>query len=267
MSIKSITIHSQNIRYMAPASDFEEVDQELTIYADGAVTLRAKDYRHYYRFSADEEEIFTREAEAEIPARKASFLLELLDRIEKKRFVTDCGRFTMTIRYEEGPERRIVGAMLEDVNALSYGGAPVPMTPLLQRYIPIPGLLGFTGDTTTDYGGRRALRGFALHWARQLLEEGLGGGAFYSDFSADCVAMGFRLDASEGFDEAFPGLIGTPLPDFIRGLGDVTDPDLLGSLALSASSRMSHSAEGEESDQVVRGWFAAVLMRIAELAE
>ena len=158
MGIKSVRLISNNICYGPAPAPNDEVEQHLTVARDGRVWFSGRNYQQY-----SDGKGFCRKKQVNIGPWKAKFLFELLDDLTEQPMATDCGDYSLSIRYDDEKTRTINGPLIGTTMA-SYHGHQLSATKLLRRYIPVYALWGFDGQLSPDYEGKGAIFTFAKNW-------------------------------------------------------------------------------------------------------
>ncbi len=132
--LKSIRIKSNNICYAPAPDDTDEVEQYLTIAANGRVWFSARNYQQYRKKDG-----FCRKKQISIGKSKAEFLLTLISNLaDVQTYATDVGFYEIEFRYEDGRVEKTTGPLIGDVFSYAYGNnKDVDLTKLIRRYIPI----------------------------------------------------------------------------------------------------------------------------------
>ena len=136
MSNPSFRLVSNNICYGPEPAITDEVEQHLTVSSTGQVWFSARNYAQYC-----EQKGFCRRKQLNIGAWKAGFLFSMVNALEERPEVTDCGCFDLTIKGDDGSIKRIVGSLIGDDMVPYISPSATSLTRLLRRYIPVYGLL------------------------------------------------------------------------------------------------------------------------------
>lgn len=263
MSIQSIQLVSNNIRYGPMPEPTDEVEQHLTISSSGQVWFSARNYEQYHEGKG-----FCRKKQLNIGKWKAEFLLFLCEGISEKPYATDCGSYDLEIRYEGGSKRGIYGSLIEDMEVPLYGGM-TKLTKLIRRYIPIYGLWVFNGSLSPDYEGKKAIHLFTKEWLhkfenekKEQLEYDFG-----NSFGDGCIKLGFQMDTGNEFNRRYPSCFNSNSTELEKVTTSIEDVDLLGSAVFSKWRYMTHWAYMFTIDENDRNWFRLILKQMMELTK
>lgn len=259
MGIKSIRLISNNICYGPEPHKTDEVEQHLTVSGNGQVWFSARNYEQYCEGKG-----FCRKKHVDIGRWKAQFLIYQFDRIEVPTMVTDCGDYTLSIRYEDGSTKTIQGPLISEAVVIYYG-KKVSLTKLLRRYIPVYSLWGFDNNMEPDYEGKKEIFKFAKKWRKKFLFGDVSIHEFEQQFGEECIALGFQMDTANEFNKVYPNCFSISQGNLDKIVSSINDLELLGSAVFSQWRYLTHWAYMYELNQSTCHWFEMALTQIAEL--
>lgn len=258
--IKSIQLISNNICYGPEPASTDEVEQHLTISSSGRVWFSARNYEQYCARSG-----FCRKKQVNIGTWKAEFLLQLINGIGETDWVTDCGDFDLTLRFDSGDSKHIYGSLIGDLTATSYGNVQIPLTRIVRRYIPVYALWVFKSNLSPDYEGKKEIFLFAQKWEKKFLSSNPSVYEFEKSFGDSCIELGFQMDCGKEFERIYPGCFNLNCIELRSRIDDISDIDLLGAAVFSQWRYLTHWAYSMELDSDTCEWFKLTLGQMKKL--
>ena len=261
MGTSSFRLISNNISYGLEPAFSDEVEQHLTVSSTGQAWFSARNYCQYIEGRG-----FCRRKQLNIGVWKAEFLMHLINSLEERPMVTDCGSYNLQIKFEDGTNRKLSGSLIGD-DLVSLYGSDTSLSKLLRRYIPIYGLWGFDGSLSPDYEGKKAIHLFAKKWISKIDSSDLSFNEFEDFFGNECITLGFQMDCGQQFEKLYPHAFDPDNGDLDSIVHTITDIDLLGSAVFLQYRYLTHWAFYPEFNDQYRHWFIALLNQMRLLTK
>lgn len=262
-NIKSIRITSNNICYGPVPNASDEVEQFLTITSSGRVWFSARNYQQHCTGKG-----FCRKKQVNIGKWKAAFLFELIGNLSGETiFATDVGVYDLEIRYSDGTERKITGSLIGGVYSHAYGEEDnVDLTKLIRRFVPVYKLWVFSGSTSPDYEGKKAIFQFADAWEKYFKKPDKSKN-FDFDFGNECERLGFQMDTGAKFiGECEKMGYSNPYDEDINKAVDaIEDIDVIGSGSFVYWRGLTHWLLMYQLGEKEREVLMALMRRLKEL--